>query len=225
MHDCRTCQPDHRGWHTCARSRAADSVGICGCHTHPDERDTLVEHQTVLVEDGRITRLGPARDIAIPAGAVRVDGRGEYLIAGLGDAHAHLSTNGGGTSLAERAMLLNALNGVTMVRSLYTEIHHHAVRDRVERGDVLEPRSVLVSPALTGQNARTPQVARDNVRKFHADVYQFVKVLGGLSCATFDTIAAEARTLGMQIGGHVPTAVPLRVALNAGYASIEHLDG
>jgi imidazolonepropionase-like amidohydrolase len=56
----------------------------------PMDRDTVLMDQTVLVVDGRITALGPARKVHVPAGAMRIDSRGKFLLPGLADMHAHL---------------------------------------------------------------------------------------------------------------------------------------
>lgn len=48
-------------------------------------------HQTVLVTGDRITAVGPASELAIPAGARMIEGRDRFLIPGLIDAHVHLT--------------------------------------------------------------------------------------------------------------------------------------
>jgi imidazolonepropionase-like amidohydrolase len=53
-----------------------------------------VADATVLIRDGRITAVGPAREVAIPAGVQRVDARGKFVIPGLMDANLHLYLNG-----------------------------------------------------------------------------------------------------------------------------------
>jgi imidazolonepropionase-like amidohydrolase len=50
----------------------------------------VLEHQTVLVGDGRILALGPA-GITIPPGATVVEGAGATLVPGLVDSHAHVN--------------------------------------------------------------------------------------------------------------------------------------
>ena len=47
-----------------------------------------------MVRDGRIAEIGPSRNVRVPAGARRVDGRGKYLIPGLADMHTHLYSDG-----------------------------------------------------------------------------------------------------------------------------------
>jgi imidazolonepropionase-like amidohydrolase len=191
----------------------------------PMDRERTMEYQTVVVRDGRIAAVGPSASTRAPAGATVIDGRGKFLIPGLGDAHAHLSTPGGGEALAERAMQLYALNGVTMARSMYTEPHHVRVRDRVDRGELLGPRLVLVSPPVGGNNAQTPDAARAAVQTHHASGYRIVKVMPGLTRTTFDTLVAAAHAAGIQLTGHIPADVGLSGVLDARFISVEHLDG
>lgn len=47
----------------------------------------------VLIRDGRIAAVGPAREVSVPAGAARIDARGRYVIPGLMDANLHLFLN------------------------------------------------------------------------------------------------------------------------------------
>ncbi|MGH7459510.1 MAG: amidohydrolase family protein [Longimicrobiales bacterium] len=47
----------------------------------------------VLVENGRITAVGSARDVRVPAAATSVDARGKFIIPGLMDANLHLFLN------------------------------------------------------------------------------------------------------------------------------------
>ena len=191
----------------------------------PMDRDRVLEHHTVIVSGGRISAMGPNATTRAPRGATVIDGRGKYLMPGLGDAHAHLSTVGGGQGLAERALTLFALHGVTMVRSMYTEPHHLTARDRVERGELIGPRTMIASPPIAGQNTPTPDAARTNVRALRAAGYTLGKVMPGLSRATFDALADEAKRAGLQLAGHVPADVGLSAALASGMTSVEHLDG
>jgi imidazolonepropionase-like amidohydrolase len=46
-------------------------------------------HTSVLVEEGRISRIGPAGSIAAPKGARAIDASGRTLMPGLTDAHVH----------------------------------------------------------------------------------------------------------------------------------------
>lgn len=48
----------------------------------------------VLIRDGRIAAVGPAREVAVPAGARRIDATGKFVIPGLMDGNLHLYLNG-----------------------------------------------------------------------------------------------------------------------------------
>lgn len=49
---------------------------------------TEIAGGTVLLADGKITAVG--RDIAVPEGYVRIEGRGKWLTPGIIDVHSHL---------------------------------------------------------------------------------------------------------------------------------------
>ena len=51
-----------------------------------------LEHADVLIERGRISAVGA--DLAVPKGAVEIDGRGKHLTPGLIDAHSHIAVSG-----------------------------------------------------------------------------------------------------------------------------------
>jgi hypothetical protein len=58
----------------------------------PMDIERVLASQTVVVEGGWITALGPSSLVRIPPGAVRVDGRGKYLMPGFADMHWHASS-------------------------------------------------------------------------------------------------------------------------------------
>jgi imidazolonepropionase-like amidohydrolase len=47
-----------------------------------------------VVTDGRISAVGPAASVPIPAGATVVDARGKWVVPGLIDAHVHFFQSG-----------------------------------------------------------------------------------------------------------------------------------
>lgn len=52
-----------------------------------------IPNGVVLIADGRITSVGPAATVTIPASATRIDATGKYVIPGLMDANLHLGLN------------------------------------------------------------------------------------------------------------------------------------
>jgi imidazolonepropionase-like amidohydrolase len=55
--------------------------------------------------------------------------------------------------------------------------------------------------------------------------YDFLKIHPGLTRAEFTAIAATANELGIPFAGHVPADAGVRLALELGIATIDHLDG
>lgn len=43
---------------------------------------SVLEHQTVVVKNGRVSWIGPANRARLPKAAQMVDGRGQYLLPG-----------------------------------------------------------------------------------------------------------------------------------------------
>jgi hypothetical protein len=73
-----------------AQERAADrTLAITNVPVLPMDRDRTLPGYTVIIAGGsqtrpyaRITHMGPADRIALPAGAERIDGTGKYLMPG-----------------------------------------------------------------------------------------------------------------------------------------------
>jgi hypothetical protein len=66
--------------------------------------------------------------------------------------------------------------------------------------------------------------AEQLVREYRQIGYDLVKVHEDLTLPVFDALAATANEVGIPFGGHVPDRVGLLHALEAGQASIDHLD-
>ncbi|TFK53070.1 isoaspartyl dipeptidase-like protein [Heliocybe sulcata] len=139
--------------------------------THPDSKilflDVNILDSTgsepymgdVLIEGERITQVGtvPARATLVNNPRVRVlNGRGRTLMSGLGDAHTHMSWNGGdlealGELAVEEHTLLTARSAQCFLDSGYTMCFGAAsakerldvvIRDAINAGDFPGPRSL-----------------------------------------------------------------------------------
>jgi adenine deaminase len=73
---------------------------------------SLHTDQTVLVVGDRIAAVGGSGDVAIPAETAVVEGRGGYLIPGLWDMHAHVTTDDGRVESFMQLLLANGITGV-----------------------------------------------------------------------------------------------------------------
>ena len=125
---------------------------------------TVVRNAVVLVKDGRISAIGPAGQVQIPADAERVDLSSKWLLPGLMNMHVHLGLILPGLQMAELAgendaqlalrMADNAyrslLSGVTTIR-LTGDLHHAdlALAQAIQRGSQHGPRIISSGEIVT----------------------------------------------------------------------------
>lgn len=190
-------------------------------------------HQTVLVHQGRIQALGPAAQLAIPAGYQRLELAGKYLLPGLTDMHVHLAD--------ERDLLLFLRAGVTTVRNMaaypwWTALlgtpDARNLRQQVRTGELPGPEIVACGPMLEGEPAQnlltrvvlSPAEAEAAVAETAAGGYDCVKVYNHLAKANFAAVLRRARLYRLPVVGHVPYEVGLQPALHSGMRTMEHLN-
>lgn len=199
-------------------------VAFVDVHVIPMNQAGVLDHQTVIVRGDRIVTIGPTSQVHVVAGATIIDGRGKYLIPGLGEMHGHLPNPSAGPELTESVLFLYVANGVTTVRGMQGSLAHLELKARIARGELLGPRLWVPGSPLTGNAAPTPEAGRRLVEEQQAAGFDHLKIHEGLSRETYDTIVATAKRLGMRFAGHVPDAVGVYHVLESGQASIEHLD-
>jgi hypothetical protein len=191
----------------------------------PMDRERTLPHQTVVIAGGRIVAIGPTNQVKVPAGGMRVDGRGKFLMPGLAEMHAHIPGGQTPDSMVERTLFLFVAGGITTVRGMLGHPRHLPLRERAAGGELLSPTIYTSGPSLNGNSVPTPQVAARMVTEQEAAGYDFLKIHPGIEREVFDTLSATARRLEIELAGHVPLDVGLQRALDARYASIDHLDG
>ena len=189
----------------------------------PMDRERVVEHQTVIVQGGKISALGPVASTAVPAGATRVDGRGKFLMPGLAGMHGHIP-GANAAFTPENVLFLYIAGGATTVRGMQGNPSHIELRKRVEAGEIIGPRLYLSSQALSAQQAPDPATAERIVREAKQIGYDHIKVHENLSKETYDAIARTGREVGLPWGGHVSQYVTVQGALAAHQSTIDHID-
>ncbi|NRQ38835.1 amidohydrolase family protein [Nonomuraea sp. NN258] len=188
-----------------------------------------VHDATVVIAGDRILWAGDARGAAAYRGARVVDLRGKYVLPGLWDMHVHGSLAG---TLTPPLLIAN---GVTGVREMWGNPALHALRARIDSGELLGPRMVIASNIIDGPislldpqpvaKVATEAEARQAVRAAKAEGADFLKVYSFLGRDAFAAIADEARRQGLPVGGHLPYLVTPQEAVAAGQRSFEHLLG
>ena len=204
-------------------------LAITGVSLIPMTGDTLVPDATVLVRNGRIVAAGA--NVAVPAGARRIDGRGRYLIPGLADMHTHLYADDDrapdSAAPAELGVIL--ANGVTTARLMIGTPEHLKLRGDVAAGRIRGPQLWVASPQLAGRpdvntlTVTNPEEARAAVRTAADAGYDFVKLTLFITRPVYDAVIEEAARRRIPVVGHVDPEVGVGRALETGQ-QIEHLD-
>lgn len=199
-----------------------DVAAFVGVTVVPMDRERLLPDQTVLVAEGLITGIGPSAEVAVPPDATRIDGRGKFLMPGLAEMHAHIPGSGN-RRYAENVLYLYVANGVTTIRGMAGDPLHLELRERIATGRLPGPTIYAAAPGISGDNAPTPADAERAVGARLEDGYDLLKVFE-MPVDSYEQMARTAHELGIPFAGHVPEAVGLVGALDAGQASIDHLD-
>ncbi len=188
-------------------------IDMTGAPAHPD--------MTVVIQGNRITELGSGA-VHAPEGAQVVDATGKFMIPGLWDMHVHW--------LHKDYLPLFIANGVTGIRIMWGAPLHHQWRQEIEQGALLGPRMAIGSAIVDGPKpiwpgsigVGTEAEGRQVVVQSKRGGAEFIKVYSRLPREAYFAIADEAKKQGIPFAGHVPAAVSVAEASDAGQKSIEH---
>jgi imidazolonepropionase-like amidohydrolase len=180
-------------------------------------------NRTVIIDGSRIRQIVGADERATrPAGARVVDARGKFVIPGLWDMHVHLTAD----DLAP--LVAYGVTGVRDMGNILSDVD--AWRAQVGDGTLVGPRIVRVGPILNGEvfgpthvKVGSESEARTAVRLLKQVSVDAIKLHKAISRDAYFGLAAEAKQLGIPFVGHVPEAVTLEEASEAGQSSIEHM--
>ncbi|HEX6893067.1 MAG TPA: amidohydrolase family protein [Chryseolinea sp.] len=188
----------------------------------PMEKEEVLPNQTVVIKDGKIAAIGS--NVKYGKSALVIDGSGKYLIPGLAEMHAHVPPIDDLTPMKE-VLLLFAANGITTIRGMLGHPKHLELRTMIQNGQVLGPKLYTTGPSFNGFAVKTPETGASMVRSQKQAGYDFLKLHPGLTKENFASIATTAKEVGIPFVGHVSFGVGVWRAIDAGYSSIDHLDG
>lgn len=206
---------------TASQATAPQAIAFTNVNVVPMDSERVLRRQTVLVEQGRIRRIGPTSSVDVPAGVTTVDGRGKYLMPGLVEMHGHMP----GGDLEETVMFLYVANGITTVRGMLGQDQHLALRKKANAGEIVAPTLYMAGPSFSGNSVSSPEQAAQKVRTQKEQGWDLLKIHPGLTVAEYDAMAMTAHEVGIRFGGHVPADVGLRHAIEMGQETFDHLDG
>jgi imidazolonepropionase-like amidohydrolase len=190
----------------------------------PMDEEKVLSDQTVVIRDGKIVYVGNAKDAKYAKSALLVDAKGKYLIPGLAEMHAHVPPIDDIEPMKE-VLLLFASNGITTIRGMLGHPKHLELRSKINSGEITGPHFYTTGPSFNGMSVTSPELGSEMVRKQKESGYDYLKLHPGLTRPKFDAIAATAKEVGIPFAGHVSFGVGVWRAIEAGYSSIDHLDG
>jgi imidazolonepropionase-like amidohydrolase len=170
----------------------------------PMDSERVIAGQTVIVKDGKIERIGPAKDLKIPKEALRIDAKGKYLIPGLADMHVHLRLYN--EDLNNSLFQLFLANGVTTILNLYGTPNHLELREKVASGEILGPTIYSSGPFISDAPSPSPsveEVEREVIEQKRAG-YDIIKIHGDFSREAYHKLFEVARREGIKVIGHAP---------------------
>ncbi|MGE4459389.1 MAG: amidohydrolase family protein [Stenotrophomonas sp.] len=214
------------------------------------DADVLIRHATVI--DVEHARTLPGQAVAIRGGDIvavgadatlagqwrarrTLDARDRYLIPGLWDMHVHF---GGGPALVEenKALLpLYVAHGITSVRDASGDLPGQVLawRAQIADGQLFGPQLFTsgakiegIAPVWKGTLEAGDEAGVDAaLDREQRDRVDFVKITDStLRPELFLYAVSEASKRGLRTSGHIPMALTVGQAIDAGLSSIEHLD-
>ena len=137
------------------------------------KNDKVIEKGDILIEDNRITAVGPAGSLNVPGEALEIDASGKTVMPGFIDTHAHLRPN---WQIHKNQVWMYAANlayGVTTTRDPQTGTTDVLTySDMVEAGMMDGPRIYSTGPGLGywGYKLKSLEHTREVLRQY-SDYY------------------------------------------------------
>lgn len=188
--------------------------------------------QSVLIENHRITALGPSAFVKIPKTFRIVDASGKYLVPGFWDMHVHIAGLNADPAWSKQVLLpLLLASGITGVRDMGGDLDTLLEWQReIEAGTLLGPHIVASGPFLVGGGRKTaeqyPVANADEARAAVLDLKKrganFIKIISLPSRDAFFAVADECKKQDIAFVGHLPFEISAAEASDAGMRSIEH---
>src|SRR5262245_12007696 len=193
-----------------------------------------IENAALIVRDGRVEAVGPAKSIKAPAGAQTINLGGKFIIPGLISTHVHVSDVQGLRPPAYteentlRQLGVFARYGVTSVLSLGGEKEPaFKARDAQNSPSLDRTRIYLAGDVITGS---APQEARQMVARVAAMKPDIIKIrvddnLGAspkMPPEVYRAVIDEAHQRGLRVAAHIFYLEDAKDLLRAGADIIAH---
>lgn len=190
------------------QGKASSVIAFLNVNVVPMDKEGVLENQTVIIANGRISEIGAAGKTKVPKGTTRIEGKGRYLMPGLVDMHVHL--------YSQHELPLYLANGVTTIFNLNGRPANLLWRDEIVQGKLLGPTIYSCGPTI--RTAQKAEEARRLVEEQSKAGYEAIKIYNGVSKEAYDVIIAEAKKHKMLTIGHIPREPGFESVLKAGQA-------
>lgn len=192
--------------------------------------------QTIVISSGKITAIGNAGAVPVPADANRMDMTGFSALPGLVGMHDHLFYPGGGRLYHDMPFSFPRLYlalGVTTIRTTgsmepYTDLE---IKKAVDAGKIPGPKINATGPYLEGEEKPLfllqphgltgPDDATRTVEYWVAEGARSFKVYNYLTRAELKAVVDAAHKHGIKVTGHL-CSIGIREAVELGIDDIEH---
>jgi imidazolonepropionase-like amidohydrolase len=187
-------------------------------------RGRRIPNATVLLQGGKVLRVGPAAAVPIPKGARVLHAEGQTVLPGLWDMHAHFQQAEWGPAYLAA--------GVTTVRDCGNEFAYiNAVQRAIDTGQGVGPR-ILKAGLIDGTGPRTlgievantPAEAVRLVQRYKANGFAQIKLYSSVKPEIVQAVCAEAHRLGLTVTGHIPDDMTITQGVAAGMDQVNHLN-
>jgi imidazolonepropionase-like amidohydrolase len=202
----------------------AETIYITDVNVIPMNTETVLEHQTVVVSDGKISMIGPADSMPVGEGR-KIDGAGKFLLPALAEMHAHVPGRSNGMQYVQDVLNLYLANGITTIRGMLGQPWHLELRGLLADHEMTGARLITSGPSFNGSSVSSPEQAAKMAREQHAAGYDFLKLHPGLTRDEYIEFVATAKDMDIPFAGHVSAHVGIPLTLESGQATIDHLDG
>ena len=187
----------------------------------------LLGRQSILVLDGRITKIGPR--LAVPKNAKVIDVKGLTAVPGLIDMHVHYQPWNGPYFLrfgVTRLQEMGCADGTDRILSLRDEIDAGLAPGPTLHacGTILNGSGIPGPPGLGGIQSASPEIIRKALAWQLQEGIDVVKIGSENTAETLKAIIELAHAHGRRVMGHI-ALVPLDEAISMGQDGIEHPRG
>src|SRR5437870_6884846 len=193
--------------------------------------------QSVLIDEGRIGRIGPAASLAAERADLVIDGKGRSVMPGLVMMHEHLlfldvlgdTPNYSSEPFASPKLYL--AHGATTIRTAGTFHGSDDLRvaQMIREGLFAGPDVRVTAPFINGPGSFAFQMvpitdtqrAREVVRFWAEEGASSYKIYQNISRTVLAAAIDEAHKRGLQVTGHL-CSITLREAADLGIDNLEH---